>query len=96
VHRPGADVTVPKLLREVKPQYSARAIQDKVEGEVLMECVVKADGTVGDIKIVKELHPDLDQAAKDAASQWLFEPGKRDGKPVNVLVTITIAFTLKK
>jgi TonB family protein len=96
VHRPGGNVTAPKLLREVKPQYSARAMQEKIEGEVLMECVVKSDGTVGDIKIVKELHPDLDQAAMDAASQWLFEPGKRDGKPVNVLVTITMAFTLKK
>jgi periplasmic protein TonB len=60
-----------------------------------MECVVKADGTVGDKKVVKSLDPDLDQAALDAASQWLFEPGTRDGKPVNVLVTIAMAFTLK-
>jgi protein TonB len=56
---------------------------------------VKADGTVGDTKIVKSLDPDLDQAALDAAAQWLFEPGTRDGKPVDVLVTITMAFTLK-
>ena len=95
VERPGPGVTVPKLIREVKPHYSDRAKQDKVEGEVLMECVVKTDGTVGDKKVVKPLHPDLDQAALDAVAQWLFEPGTRDGKPVNVLVTIAIAFTLK-
>jgi TonB family protein len=95
VHRPGGRVVAPKLKREVKPQYSERAKQEKVQGEVLMECVVKADGTVGDKKIVKALHPDLDQAALDAAAQWLFEPGTRDGKPVNVLVTIAMAFTLK-
>ena len=95
VERPGPRVTTPKLLREVKPHYSDRAKQDKVQGEVLMECVVKTDGTVGDKKIVKALHPDLDQAAMDAAAQWLFEPGTRDGKPVNVLVTIAMAFTLK-
>jgi TonB family protein len=95
VHRPGGRVTTPKLIREVKPHYPERAKQDKVQGEVLMECVVKADGTVGDKKIVRSLHPDLDQAALDAAAQWLFEPGTRDGKPVNVLVTIAIAFTLK-
>lgn len=95
VERPGGRVTAPKLLREVKPQYTPRAMQEKIEGEVLMECVVKADGTVGDKKIVKSLDPDLDQAALDAAAQWLFEPGTRDGKPVNVLVTIMIAFTLK-
>ena len=60
-----------------------------------MECVVKADGTVGDKKIVKSLHPDLDQAALDAASHWFFEPGTRNGKPANVLVTIAMSFTLK-
>ena len=95
VHRPGSGVTSPKILREVKPQYTARALQEKIQGEVLMECVVKADGTVGDKKIVKALDPDLDQAALDAVAQWIFEPGTRDGKPVNVLVTIAMAFTLK-
>jgi bla regulator protein blaR1 len=95
VHKPGGRVVAPKLVREVKPQYTARAMQDKVQGEVLMECVVKADGTVGDIKIVRSLDPDLDKEAVKAAAQWLFEPGTRDGKPVNVLVTIAIAFTLK-
>lgn len=95
VHKPGGRVVAPKLIREVKPQYTPRAMEEKVEGEVLMECVVKADGTAGDTKIVKSLHPDLDKAALDAAAQWLFEPGTRDGKPVNVLVTIAMAFTLK-
>ena len=55
-------------------------MEEKVQGEVLMECVVKADGTVGDKKIVKSLHPDLDQAALDAAAQWVFEPGTRERK----------------
>jgi outer membrane biosynthesis protein TonB len=44
---------------------------------------------------VKPLDADLDKEAMKAAAQWLFEPGTRDGKPVNVLVTIAIAFTLK-
>ena len=95
VHRPGGRVKSPRLLREVRPQYTARAMEEKVEGEVLMECVVKADGTVGDIKIIKPLHDDLDKAALDAAAQWMFEPGTRDGEPVAVLVTIAMTFTLK-
>jgi bla regulator protein blaR1 len=96
VNRPGGNVTTPRLVREVKPQYTQRAMHEKVQGEVLMECVVRADGTVGDTKVIKSLHPDLDQAALDAAAQWVFEPGTRNGKPVNVLVTIAMAFTLKK
>ena len=55
VHRPGGRITTPRLIREVKPQYPERAKQDKVQGEVLMECVVKADGTVGDKKVVRSL-----------------------------------------
>ncbi len=90
-----ARLMMPKLIRETKPEYTPRAMQDKIQGEVLMECVVKADGTVGDMKILKPLHPDLDQAALDAAAQWVFEPGTRNGKPANVLVTLTMAFTLK-
>lgn len=95
VHRPGRDVKPPRLRKEVKPQYSERAKAEKIEGEVLMECVVKADGTVGDIKIVRSLDAELDQAAVDAARHWEFDPGTRNGKPVDVLVTIAMAFTLK-
>jgi len=95
VNRPAGNITTPKLIKETHPQYSARAIQDKVQGEVLMECVVKADGTVGNKNVVKSLHPDLDQAALDAAAHWVFEPGMRDGQPVDVLVTIAMTFTLK-
>jgi TonB family protein len=62
---------------------------------ILMECVVKGDGTVGDIRIVRSLDPELDQAAVDAAKQWQFDPGTREGKPVNVLVAIEMTFTLK-
>jgi TonB family protein len=95
VYRPGPDVTSPRVRKEVRPHYSQRAMDDKVEGDVLMECVVKADGTVGEITIVRSLDPELDQAAVDAARQWEFDPGTRNGKPVNVLVTIMMAFTLK-
>jgi TonB family protein len=95
VYRPGPDVKAPTLRKEVKPQYSERAKADKIEGEVHMECVVKADGTVGDIRITRSLDPDLDQAATDAAKLWEYKPGTKDGKPVDVIVTITMAFILK-
>jgi TonB family protein len=95
VYRPGGDVRAPTLRKEVRPHYSERAKAEKIEGEVHMECVVKADGTVGDITITRSLDPDLDQAAMDAAKLWEFNPGTKDGKPVDVIVTITMGFTLK-
>jgi bla regulator protein BlaR1 len=95
VHKPGGRVVPPKVLKEVRPQYTRRAMDEKIQGEVVMECVVKGDGTVGDTKIVRALDPDLDKAAVEALAQWIFEPGTRDGKPVNVLVTIAMTFKLK-
>ena len=63
-----------------------------------MDCVVQAEGTVGpDVKVVRSLDPKLglDQEAVKAARQWLFKPGMKDKRPVPVLVTIEISFTLQ-
>ena len=97
VYRPGSGVINPRILREVKPQYTADAMRAKVQGTVLLECVVLADGTVGRIDVVKSLDPTfgLDQEAVKAARQWRFQPGTRFGEPVAVLVTIELTFTLR-
>jgi periplasmic protein TonB len=95
--KPGNGVETPRLLTEVKPQYTAQAMRAKIQGMVLLECVVQPDGTVGNIKVVRSLDAafGLDQEAMKAARQWRFVPGTRFGKPVPVLVTIEIAFTLR-
>ena len=97
IYRPGSGVINPRILREVKPQYTADAMRAKVQGTVLLECVVLPDGTVGRIDVVKSLDPTfgLDQEAVRAAKQWRFEPGTRFGEPVAVLVTIELTFTLR-
>jgi periplasmic protein TonB len=95
--RPGNGVVTPRLLKEVKPQYTAQAMRAKIQGTVLLECVVGTDGTVGNMKVVRSLDSTfgLDQEAMKAARQWQFAPGTRLGQPVSVLVTIEIAFTLR-
>jgi protein TonB len=96
-YRPGNGVETPRLIREVKPQYTAQAMRAKIQGEVLLECVVLPDGSVGTIKVARSLDSSfgLDQEAIKAARQWRFAPGTRLGEPVPVLVTIAIAFTLR-
>jgi protein TonB len=96
-YRPGNGVETPKLLREIKPQYTAQAMRAKIQGTVLLECVVLPDGNVGNIRVVRSLDSSfgLDEEAKKAARQWKFFPGTRQGQPVAVLVTIEIAFTLR-
>ena len=96
-YRPGNGVTVPKLLREVKPQYTSDAMRAKVQGTVMLECVVRTDGTVGDVTVIRGLDPTfgLDQEAIKAAKQWRFVPGSRMGEPVPVLISIELTFTLR-
>ena len=97
VFRPGNGVMIPRVLREVKPAYTAEAMRAKVQGVVLLECVVMPDGTIGRVEVVKSLDGTfgLDQEAIKAARQWRFAPGTRFGEPVAVLVTIELQFTLR-
>jgi TonB family protein len=96
-YRPGNGVNLPQPLKEVKPQYTADAMRAKVQGTVLLECVVLPDGTVGPVEVVRSLDSTfgLDQEAIKAAKQWRFKPGTRFGEPVAVLVTIELTFTLR-
>jgi protein TonB len=96
-YRPGSGIDSPQVLREVRPQYTAEAMRAKIQGIVVMEAVVLPDGSVGDVRITKSLDPvfGLDQKAIEAAKQWRFIPGKRQGQPVPVLVIIELTFTLR-
>lgn len=97
VYRPGNGVTLPVLLREVRPQYTSDAMRAKVQGTVLLECVVRPDGSVGDVRVVHSLDAvfGLDGEAVKAAKQWRFRPGTRLGEAVSVLITIELTFTLR-
>jgi TonB family protein len=97
VYQPGNGVSLPRVLREVKPQYTSDAMRAKIQGTVLLQCVVRPDGSVTDIQVVRSLDPTfgLDQEAIKAARQWRFAPGTRLGEPVAVLVTIQLDFTLR-
>jgi len=97
VYRPGNGVTLPRVLHEERPQYTSDAMRAKVQGTVLLECVVRPDGSVGDVQVIRSLDPTfgLDQQAVTAARKWRFVPGTRLGEPVPVLITIELTFTLR-
>jgi TonB family protein len=96
VYRPGGSVTAPRVLSEVKPTYTNEALTQKIQGSVVLELVVQANGLPSDIRIVRSLDPGgLDQQAIIAASQWRFEPGQLAGRPVNVQVTLILDFRIR-
>ena len=79
----------------MKPGYTRSALARKVEGNVVLECTVLTDGSVGECKVIRALDPDLDEEALAAARRWRFSPGKRNGVAVPVVVTLELTFTLR-
>jgi protein TonB len=93
----GAGVTAPTLLLQVKPRYTDDAMRMRIQGSVWVECVVMPDGTVGDARVMRSLDArfGLDEEAIAAAKQWRFRPGTLNGKPVPVVVSIELMFSLR-
>src|SRR4051812_46183160 len=94
-YRPGAGITAPAIVREVKPDYTEEGRQRRIEGDVELEIVVKSDGTVGSVRLLHGLGAGLDERAMDAVRQWRFSPARRYGTPVDVIVEVAMEFKLR-
>ena len=97
VFRPGNGVAPPRVIREIRPEYTSEAMRARIQGTVWLDVVVLPDGTVGDVTVSRSLDTvfGLDSQAVSAARQWLFAPGTRLGEPVAVLVTLELFFNLR-
>ncbi|MEW6321730.1 MAG: energy transducer TonB [Acidobacteriota bacterium] len=94
-YRPGSGVEPPRLIREVRADYTEEARRAGLSGEVLLELVVRRDGTVGDVRLVRGLGGGLDAEAIRAVRQWRFAPARMTGTPVDVLVEVAVEFRLR-
>jgi TonB family protein len=94
VHRIGNGVTAPTILSRVEPAYPKEPGSEKVNGAVVVSCVVGADGKATEIQVVKSLAPAFDAKAIDAVSQWVFKPGTLNGVPVKVRINIEVNFQM--
>jgi TonB family protein len=94
-YRPGSGIQPPSLLREVKPDYTEDARRRGITGDVLLEIVVRANGQVGEVRVLDGLGHGLDERAVAAVRQWRFSPARRFGQPVDVLVEVAVEFRLR-
>jgi periplasmic protein TonB len=94
-YRPGSGVEPPRLLREVKATYTDEGRRRSISGEVVLEIVVRRDGVVGEVTVLQGLGAGLDQRAVQAVRQWKFDPARRKGVPVDVIVEVAVEFTLR-
>jgi TonB family protein len=93
-YRVGGAVTAPRAFYTPDPEYSEAARHAKYQGTVGLELIVGADGYTHDIRSTRPLGMGLDQKAIEAVSHWLFEPARKDGKPVAVQIWIDVTFRL--
>ncbi|MBV9038348.1 MAG: energy transducer TonB [Acidobacteriaceae bacterium] len=94
VYEPGGSIKAPKLLHYVEPEFSSKSKEAFIEGTVKISTVVTAEGRPSEPRIVHGLNAEEDRTAIEALKQWRFQPGTKDGKPVNVRVMVEVAFHL--
>jgi protein TonB len=94
-YRPGSGITPPQLVKEVKADYTEEARRRSIEGEVLLEIVVRRDGSVGDVRLINGLPSGLNDRAIAAVRQWRFSPAHRLGQAVDVIVEVAVQFKMR-
>lgn len=90
-HRSG-NVSAPVPLRKVDPKYPQTLMQERVEGEVILYGVIRKDGTVDSIQVVRGIDDQLDANAVSAFGQWKFEPATKEEQPVDLEAIVHIPF----
>jgi TonB family protein len=89
---PPPDLSQPMATRTVDPAYPTQLMRENVSGTVILYAVIHADGSVGNVRVLRSVDERLDRFASDAISQWKFEPATRNGSPVDVEATFKIPF----
>ncbi len=94
------EVTEPSILESSRalPRYPEAARRAGVQGQVILQAVINADGSVGSVQVLRETPPRIGfgAAAMEAVSKWRYRPGTLRGRAVAVQVTITVQFTLSR
>jgi protein TonB len=85
----------PKRIVNVPPEYPELARRAGVQGTVILEAVLDVNGRVQSVRVLKSVML-LDESAIRAVRQWRYTPTELNGVPVQVLMTITVNFTLHK
>jgi TonB family protein len=92
VHSAHGELSGPEVLRKVDPRYPPTLRDQGVAGEVILYAIIRKNGSVDSIQVLRGLHPELDRNAMEALAQWKFEPARRNGEPVELEAIVRIPF----
>jgi len=87
-------ITAPRIISRVEPTYTEEARTGKVSGTVVLFAEISSAGTVENVVVLNKLGKGLDEMAVRAIKQWKFSPAVKDGRPVAVMITIEMNFSL--
>ncbi len=90
--RIGGQTKAPERIHYVAPAYPAVAMAARVSGTVIIEATIDKEGSVTEARVLRSIAT-LDQAALNAVKQWKYKPTTIDGKPVPVIMTVSVNFT---
>jgi TonB family protein len=94
-YKPKGDLSGPAPVEKVDPKYPQSIIDQHVDGEVVLYAIIRKDGSVDSIQIVRRLEPQLDKNSIEALARWKFRPGTRAGVPIDIEAVVHIPFRFR-
>jgi TonB family protein len=89
---PSGELAGPMPLRKTDPKYPRTIAEERIEGEVILYAVIRKDGSVDSIQLVRGIDERLDAFAMQAFGQWKFQPATKQGVPVDLEAIVHIPF----
>jgi TonB family protein len=90
------DVRAPVVLRRVQPVYPRPALVARMNGFVIVECIIDRTGVVRDAKVLRSSSALFEPSALEAVQQWQFTPGSLHGRAVDTIFDLTVTFTISR
>jgi protein TonB len=94
VFKVGGGISAPQAIATPDPQYTEEARNAKTQGTCVLWLIVDDQGHPRDIRVIHGLGFGLDARAIEAVKQWRFQPAMKDGRPVNVQISVEVGFRL--
>ncbi len=93
--RVGGDIQAPERIHYIPPDYPELARRARLAGVVILEATIDREGSVTNVNVLRGLGLGLDESAVGAVSQWHYTPTFYNGRPVEILLTVTVQFQLQ-
>ena len=90
-----SNIIPPTVLSRIEPVYSEAARKANLEGTVELSAIIRKDGSIETVKVLRGLGLGLDESAVRALKRWRFRPGMKDGSPVDLRVNVEVTFSLR-